>query len=402
MSEKVQITIIGAGVIGCAVACQLSQQYDEIFVFEQNDKIKAENQSSRNSGVIHAGVYYPKDIAPLKAKLCVEGNRLLYDFCEELDVPFARVGKLIVAVQEHELEYLEDTFRIAVENKVPGAKLITAEEAKQMEPNIQCHQAAHFPTSGIVEATSLVYQLYSQASQKDVFFLTGTKVVDIKPRRAGFEVTTDSRGNREIFETELLINAAGLFADEIARMVNPDFPYHVKPVRGEAAKFYKQRRSEINHHGMNIYPVPCPVNLKGVKEFMPFKEFQRLFEAGKLLKTTGVHLTPTFDIIDAKYEIGNLVTIGPLYSGVVEKDDYFNGLLPEENFLKEVNHFFPHLKLEDIGLHQTGIQAKLNEQFDFVIEKDEKFPNCINLVGIDSPGLTACLAIARYVAEMIN
>ena len=100
MSEKVKLTIVGGGLVGCALAYQLSQKYDEIFVFEKNDNIKAENQSSRNSGVIHAGVYYPQDLGALKGKLCVTGNKLLYEFCQEFDVPHKQVGKLIVAVEE--------------------------------------------------------------------------------------------------------------------------------------------------------------------------------------------------------------------------------------------------------------------------------------------------------------
>jgi len=402
MSEKVKLAIIGGGVIGCALAYQLSQKYDEIFVIEKNDKIKAENQSSRNSGVIHAGVYYPKDIGALKGKLCIKGNKLLYEFCEEFDVPHKKVGKLIVATKEQELEYLEDTFDIAVDSGVPGVKKITQQEAQKMEPNISCIKAAYFPTSGVVEATSLVYQLYSLAAQNGVFFLTGTKVIDIKPKEKSFELTTESRGNKETFEAELVINATGLYSDEIAKIINPDFPYSIKPVRGEAAKFYKNKRAEIFHAGMNVYPVPFPIYPTGERANISYKEFKKLFQQEKVLKTVGIHLTPTFDFFDDTYKIGNVVTIGPAPKGVADKEDYSKDLFPEEYFLKHIQNIFPGLKPEDISLHQAGVQAKLNEKYDYVIERDEKHPNCINLVGIDSPGLTACLSIANYVNEMLE
>jgi L-2-hydroxyglutarate oxidase LhgO len=402
MAERVKITIIGAGVVGCAVAYQLSKKYDEIFVIEKNPKVTAENQSSRNSGVIHAGIYYPKDESPLKAKLCVEGNRMLYDFCQEFDVPHKQTGKLVMATETWQLDYLRDTFQIAQQNNVPGAKIISAEETKKMEPNVHCIQAAYFPTSGIIEATRLVYRLFTLASQNGVYFLTQTEVLDIKPKNGYFEIATKSGNQIEIFETEILINSAGLYSDEIARKINPDCPYQIFPVRGEMAKFYKSRRENIFHSGMNLYPVPHPLDANGKKLVIAFDEFQKLFKAKKVLKTVGAHLTPTFDLIDGSYEIGNIVTIGPATKGVSDIEDYTHDLFPPEYYFDLVHPFFPNLKVDDVSLHQTGIQAKLKNRFDWVIEPDEKHPKCIQLIGIDSPGLTACLAIGKYVGELMN
>ncbi len=402
MAERVKITIVGAGVVGCAIAYQLSKKYDEIFVIEKNPKVTAENQSSRNSGVIHAGIYYPQAESPLKAKLCVEGNRRLYDFCQEFDVPCKRTGKLVMATEDWQLDYLQDTFQIALQNGVPGGKIISAEQAKEMEPNIQCLQAAYFPTSGIVEPTRLIYRLYTLASQNGVYFLTHTKVIDIQPKNDYFEVRTESGNRIETFETEILINSAGLFSDEIARLIDPDCPYQIFPVRGEMAKFYKSRRPEITHAGMNLYPVPHPLDTDGRRLVLPFPEFQSRFTARKVLKTVGVHLTPTFDLIDDNYMIGNTVTIGPATKMVTDKQDYSTDLYPPDHYLEAVRSFFPNLNIDDISLHQTGIQAKLKNQFDWVIEPDEKHPKCIQLIGIDSPGLTACLAIGKYVEELLE
>ncbi len=402
MSDRVSVTIIGAGVIGCALAYKLSSKFEDVVVVEKNPRVTAENQSSRNSGVVHAGIYYPPDKGKLKAQLCVPGNEMLYEFCKEFDVPHAQVGKLVVATGEIELEYLEDTMRIARENKVSGAKLLSSEEARKMEPNIHCLKAGYFPTSGIVEATQLVHKLYSLAGNQGAFFLTGTEVVDIKPLKNGFEICTTSGNQTETFETELLINSAGLYSDKIARMVNPDSPFDILPIRGEAAKFLKNKRKEIYHAGMNIYPTPYAIYPDGRKADISFSEFRKLFAEKKVLKTVGIHLTPTFDLIENEYQIGNIVTIGPATQRVNDREDLSENLLPPEHYFNSVKSFFPNLKLEDISLHQAGVQAKLVQQYDWVIQPDEKFPRCIQLIGIDSPGLTSCLAIADYVKEMIE
>jgi len=402
MAERVKITIVGAGLVGCAIAYQLSKKYDEIFVIEKNPKVTAENQSSRNSGVIHAGIYYPKKESPLKANLCVKGNQMLYDFCREFNVPHKKTGKIVLAAEKWELDYLQDTYQIAMENNVPGARIISAEDATEIEPNIRCIQAAYFPTSGIVEPTQLVYRLYTLALSEEVYFMTNTQVIAIKAENGVFSITTKTGDLVDTFESEYLINSAGLYSDEIARMINPDCYFEIFPVRGEIAKFYKSRRKEIFHAGSNIYPVPHPLDQNGRKMSIPFQEFQKLFKEKKVLKTVGVHLTPTFDFINGDYEIGNTVTIGPATKTVIDKEDYSSDLYPPKYYYDQVHCFFPNLKIEEISLHQAGVQAKLKNQFDWVIEPDENYPKLINLIGIDSPGLTACLAIAKYVEELIG
>jgi len=401
MSERVHITIIGAGVVGCAIAYQLSKIYKDVVVLEKNPKVTAENQSSRNSGVVHAGVYYPRDLGRLKGELCVKGNGMLYDFCREFDVPIRQTGKLIVATKEQELDFLEDTLRIAVENRVPGARRVSADEAKSMEPNIRCLSAAFFPTSGIVEATQLVYRLFTLATNQETYFLTTTRVVAIQPRGNYFEIQTEAGRATEIFETDIVINSAGLYSDEIAKKVNPNCGYEINPIRGEAVKFLKTRRTDISHQGLNIYPVPHAIYPDGTRADVSFQEFQRLFHTKQVLKTVGVHVTPTFDVLDGCYEIGDTVTIGPATKGVVDKEDNATDLLPPELYLNRVQSFFPNLRLDDISLHQAGVQAKLRNGFDWIIEPDERHPRCIQLVGIDSPGLTSCLAIANFVADLV-
>ena len=383
MPDRVKITIIGAGVVGCAIAWRLSKKFEDIVIVEKNPRIPGENQSSRNSGVVHAGIYYPQEQSPLKARVCVHGNRLLYEFCEEHGVPCRKTGKLIVATNEKDLDYLDDTMRIARENGVPGLRFISGDEAKAMEPNVVCVRAGYFPTSGIVEATQFLHKLYSLATQQGALFLPGRNVVHLEAEHGYFDIVAQASGNTEPFESEIVINCAGVYSDEIARMINPDSPYEVLPIRGEAAKFYKTRRPEIDHAGLNVYPVPQIIWPDGLKADLSFIEFQRLYKEKKVLKTVGVHLTPTFDLIDGNYEIGKTVTVGPATKGGISKEDLSSGSYPLEHFHREVHSFFPGLRLEDLEYHQAGIQAKLKGHVDYIIEPDPKHPRFIQLIGID-------------------
>ncbi len=404
MSEKVDITIIGAGVIGCAVAYRIASEHTgskDIVVVERNSQINGENQSSRNSGVIHAGVYYPSDAGPLKAKLCVEGNRMLYEFCKSHNIPHKMCGKLLIANDALEEEYLYDVHRIASENNVPDLEIIDQKDIAALEPNVLGIKALYVPTSGVIESTSLVNKLYELSEEEEVMFLVGNRVTKIKPHSSGFEVTIESANDKEIFQTETLINSAGLYADEIAMMVNPDCPYRMDPVKGESASFYRSARDDLSMNGLNIYPVPFGYLPDGERLHVGFREFKKLFDEGKVIKSVGVHLTPTFELSGDGYVIGDTVTIGPAYSTPENREDYMATKEPAY-YHSMINPFFPNIRLEDINLHQAGIRAKLADHYDFVIERDPVHKNLINLIGMDSPGLTSSLAIADHIAKMIH
>lgn len=402
--EEIFITIIGAGVVGCAIAYELSASLSagisgEIVVVEKNEQIKGENQSSRNSGVIHAGIYYPKDSGPFKAEFCVGGNNLLYDFCSKYDIPHKKTGKIVIAVNELEEEYLNDVYRTAVENQVSGVRYIGKNEIKKLEPNTEGIYGLYVPTSGIIEPTSLVFNLFKLAEADGAIFLTGNEVVEIDPENDFFYIGLKTKNGYERFKTRILINSAGLYSDEIAKMINPESQYEMEPVKGEWVKFYCSKRQDIMMNGLNVYPVPSGYLSNGEKLAVPFKEFERLFRENKITKSLGIHLSPTFDLQGGKYIIGNTIIAGPAYSKPANKEDYTHSR-GEQYFLDSILPFFPNLKLEDITLHQTGIRAKLKNQYDFIIKNDKKYPHCINLIGIDSPGLTACLSIAKYVKEL--
>ena len=404
MSEKVDITIIGAGVVGCALAYELSRENGkstDIAVIERNQQVNGENQSSRNSGVIHAGVYYPKTMGPLKAGLCIEGNRMLYEFCTNYDIPHKKCGKLIVATDELEKEYLSDVYSIAKDNGVPGLKIIDKSKIKDLEPNVDGISALHVPTSGIIESTSLVNRLQDLAEESEVMFLTGNTVTSIKPKDNMFEVKISSGTGIETFHTNILINSAGLFSDEIARMVNPSSTYRMDPVKGESAKFYSDSRQNLEMNGHNVYPVPFGYLPDGNKLRVNFADFKKRFEKGEITKSVGVHLTPAFDYEGGKPVVGNTITMGPAYSAPGDKDDYSHSR-DTGYYYSMVKPFFPNIREDDISLHQTGIRAKLSDYYDFVIERDPVYKNMINLIGIDSPGLTSSLAIARYTSKLIH
>lgn len=402
MSLEVQITIIGGGVVGCAVAYELSKKSNrDIVLIEKNNQINGENQSSRNSGVIHAGVYYSGKTEPLKAKLCVEGNGMLYQFCAQYSIPHKKTGKLIVATDLLEEEYLEDVYNTAIENEVSGVRMIDGNKVFQYEPNVKAISALYVPTSGIVEPTRLVDKLYRLAESNGVMFLVGNEVVEIKPEVEGFKVKVKSTMEVEDFKTRILINAAGLYSDDIAQMVNLDSPYRMDPFKGEWGKFYKAKRENIYMNGLNVYPVPFGYLSDGEKLKLPFREFQEKFSRGEVNKSVGVHLSPIFEIRGNEYIIGDTVIVGPAYSRPGNREDY-SQTRKENYYLNMVGPFFPGLSLEDISLHQAGIRARLKDYYDFVIERDPKHSDFINLVGIDSPGLTASLAVAKYVKKLLK
>jgi len=383
----IQIAVIGGGVIGCAVARELSKRHRGIFVFEKNPGIaKGENQSTRNSGVIHSGIYYDRTTRPLKAALCVKGNQILYNFCERHRVPVLRTGKLIVAAMEEEEKVLDLYLHRAGENGVPGVRKISGEAVRAMEPNVTARAALWVPSAGIVDPAALVYRLHTHAREAGVEFMAGTRVTGIRGGSDSLLLTLRYRdGLEERVRARVLVNAAGVDADLLARQLNPRSPYVLDPVKGESYKFYGNRRFELRVAGRNIYPTPRIVHTPHGAHF-----------------TVGVHLTPTFKDFSWPPALGSTVTVGPRLAAVGDREKWMEVRTGPDEFVELVKPFFPGLRKDDLIWHQAGLQARLRGFPDFVIEPDPRFPRCIHLLGIDSPGLTASMAIARQVAGMIT
>ncbi len=386
MSQGFAVTIVGAGVVGCALAWELARAGQEVLVLDKNPGVsQGENQSTRNSGVIHAGLYYDQQTRPLKAALCVEGSRLLYEFCERYGVPALKCGKLVVATREAELPMLERYLARAHENQVP-AQLLNGAQATEREPQVQAVGALLLPTSGIIDAAALVHKLYALASKAGAQFVSHTEMIGAAPAAEGLEIEVQYRdGARDKFFSGRLINSAGLYADQVARMVDPDSPFRVDPLRGEAMKFYRTRRPEVELAGMNVYPTPKKVTTDQGTYF-----------------TVGVHLTPTLETgPQGSFGLGPVVTVGPLNRQARGREDYGGDFKPAAEFFEQVVDFFPSLRLEDLEPHQVGIQARLVGHQDFVMQFCPSQPRCLNLLGIDSPGLTSAMALARRARAML-
>jgi glycerol-3-phosphate dehydrogenase len=296
MSEKINIAIIGGGIIGCCVALELATEQEDIYVFEKNPGItKGENQSSRNSGVLHAGIYYEQDIRPLKGRLCIEGNRLWCEFAQKYQLACKQTGKLMVANDEAESHIVEKYILQAEANGVPGVRKIGADEVKKLEPNVCAHSALLIPTSGIVDPTALLRQVYASAGNRGAIFISETEVVGLELSDGEVIIHIRYRdGHQDRIRANTVINAAGVHAVDIARMIDPQIPIKPALIRGDSYKFYRNRRPQLFLRKMNVYPTPIVVDSP----------------TGQHL-TVGVHLTPTFDIIGNEISIGDTVTVGP-------------------------------------------------------------------------------------------
>ncbi len=381
--ERIGVAVIGGGVVGCAVARELSEAgARDLFLFERLSSV-GDVQSGRNSGVVHAGIYYAE--GSLKAALCVESNELMYEFCRRHGVPVENTGKLVVASSPWEVPALEEILARASANGVPGVRMLTGAEIKAFEPNVAGHAALSVPTTGIVDAARLTRTLADLATAAGGTVLTGFEVTGVAPQGGVFEVTGRRGGREETFEAETVVNAAGLGCDVIARMVDPDRRLEVVPLRGEYCRINRHSRAELWLNGLNVYPVPVELDLGSTRR-----------------KMVGVHLTPTFALQrDGTAVLGDTVTVGPEFSPVTARDDYTSGRKPESFFLERARRFLPRLRLSDLTLDFAGIMVQLRGVSDWIIERDRRHAGCIQLLGIDSPGLTASLAIARRVRSLL-
>lgn len=386
--------IIGGGIVGVAIAYELSTHgHKNICVIERNESIVGRNQSTRNGGVIHSGLYYPKDIEPLKATLCVEGNILMYEFCKTYNISHKKTGKLVLATNSDEEEFLDFFSQIGTENGIIVNK-ITSQQAKKMEPNIgKVTMALHVPSTGSAALAPLLEKLKELAEVNGVKFLFNTKVTAIAAKKNSFTISALTDSTIQTIKSETLINAAGLYSDEIAKMVNPSLKYEIAPARGELYKFNLATRKNISFNDMHLYVAPF-FYYNETKEIaqLPIKELRKLLKLGKVTKTLGAHVSPT---------MGNIATVGPLKSLHSGKEDYTTDLKKPEDYIQKIHPIFPNLKVKDIEPHFTGIMAVRKGFTDFTIKRDEKFPNCIQLVGMDSPAWTANLAIAKYLREKV-
>lgn len=382
--DTVDTAIIGAGVVGCAIAHDLSKTGREVFVIEKNPGVtQGENQSSRNAGVIHSGLFYDRDTRPLKAGLCPLGVRMLYDFCASHDVPHLRCGKLVVATSDEELRNLEWYMNLAKANGVEAC-MLGREEVTAKEPNVHAIGAIYLPGAGVVEPTRLVYKLFTLASNEGAQFLTNTELTALRIRPEGFELTVRRRsGEKDRFLSRRVVNSAGLYADEVAQMLDPGSAYRVDPLRGEFARFSVRKRSDLSCF-TNIYPAPLKVELPSGSYW-----------------TVGTHITPTIETAnDGSWAAGSAAIVGPLNIPARGKEDFNGEFKPMSDYFKAVSPYFPGVRESDLEPQHAGVLAVLAGHTDWVITRPQ--PGFINLLGMSSPALTASLALGDYVRRLME
>ena len=387
MADRIPIAIIGGGVLGLAAAYTLlNRGHKNIVLLEKNDGFGLE-QSGSNSGVIHAGFLYATGTS--MARLCVEGVRLLYRFCRDHSVPHAQTGKLMVATHTEQEKELQKYFRLAVDNGLEGVEMVTAKEAKKREPCLDVTAALYVPQSGVFDASFYVSTLYKKAAGMHAtpdMLMKSCRVVGVEAKNDGFTLDVEQlRGNtkRWQLECELLINAAGLYSLDIAKMISPDLPYEKQYLKGEYFQFNRRQDLFINS---NVYPVPIRVVLPDGGQFLDL----------------GAHLTPKVGPDErGNTTVAKEVLIGPVFTGVRDPENYRSSI-DRSVFYESVRPFIPSLSEADLYRGHTGIIGLIKDQTDFYMIKDESYPGCIHLLGMESPALTASLAIGHFVADMIT
>ena len=325
--------------------------------------------SSRNSGIIHSGLYYPP--GSLKARLCVRGNDLTYEFCAAHGVPYRKTGKLVVATSAAESKELIALMKNGEANGVEGMRIIDRAAIRAREPHIDGFEAIEVPSTGIVGSEELTKAYARIAKDRGANIVTNATVERLEPVREGISIVSAAG---EI-ETRCLVNSAGLFADEVAAMLDsPMAANKIYPVRGEYCELVRSKRHLICGP---VYPLPHP---EGV--------------------SLGVHFTKT---------VWGNVLLGPTAMYLDDKNNYERNRQSVEQFAEGAKLLLPEIEPSDLIPAYSGIRAKLTPPAkhgekrvaDFIIQPDPRFPQVVHLIGIESPGLTSAASIAERVNTLV-
>ncbi len=360
--DKLNITIIGGGVVGLAMAACLSKDNHDIALLESHPK-HGQETSSRNSEVIHAGIYYPP--GSLKAKTCTSGARLLYDYCQEHSVPHKRTGKLIVATAPDELPALEALYDNARSNGVEGLNMLEGPDIRKLEPRVTALAAIHSPGTGILDVHALMDRLYQQSLDSGVTFGFNSKVTAIAPDAEGYVVGVDDYR----FHSRVVINSAGLCSDKVAALCGIDVDE-----AGYALEYWKG--SYFSYAGkspvsMLVYPMPSAD------------------KAG-----LGVHATP---------DLNGRLRFGP-DAEPVSSIEFKVDASKRDTFFESASKYISSLDRDAFSPDMAGVRPVLKGGgHDFIIreESGRGLRGFINLIGIESPGLTASLSIAEHVKTLV-
>ena len=365
------LTVIGGGVVGLAIAARLAPRHPDLVIVERRER-HGQETSARNSEVIHGGMYYPT--GSLKARLCVEGNRETYAIAERHGVPVNRCGKLITATREDELPALERVLALGLANGVEMRRL-AADEVHAMEPHVASVGALFSPNTGVMSAHGMMDYFLHAATAAGATFQPRAEVTAIERMGDGYRLTLGRGAEAESFTTERVVNAAGLEADTIAALAGIDVDaagYRLHYVKGS---YFSVSGSKARLVSRLVYPVPGHVSL-------------------------GVH---------ALVDVAGRTKFGPDAEYLPDRRlDYRVEESKRALFAKSVTKLVPAIGEQDLEPDTSGIRPKLQgpgePPRDFVIrdEADRGLPGFVDLVGIDSPGLTSAPAIARHVEALLG
>lgn len=358
------VLIIGAGVVGSATARELARYQLKIGVLERHPDVCCET-SARNSGVLHAG--FNNMPGSLMAKFCVEGNAGFDKLAAELDIPYKRTGKLVVGFTDDDREKLERMKKIGDKNGVPGLEIVDKDFIRQKAPMVEGEFALWSPSTAILNPFIYTVALAENAAMNGVQFFFEHPVTAISYDTDCYHVLAGEKK----FKARWIINCAGLGSAKISHMLGIH-DYTIHPCKGE---YFLLDQKVGDMLPLPAYPVPDP-------------------KSGGL----GIHLTPSVD--------GN-VFIGPSNEYLDDPEDYSATRETMDMLLKDAARIFPHVQREHFIRNFAGIRPKLTSKeqggyHDFVIEKRAEVPNVVNLVGIESPGLTSAVPIARYVVQLMR
>jgi L-2-hydroxyglutarate oxidase LhgO len=365
--DRIECVVIGAGVVGLAIARALAARGREVIVLEAGEAIGMVT-SSRNSEVIHAGLYYPR--GTLKATLCVRGRAMLYDYCESRGVPHRRCGKLLVATARNQLPQLASIEQKGIENGVTGLVRLSGADAMAMEPKLRCVEAVLSPQTGIIDSHQYMLALQGDAERDGASIAFRTPVKSIDARDSRFVVETGGDAPLQ-FQAACVINSAGLYANKIACQIRGLDARHVPPLYFAKGNYFSvSGRAPFDRL---IYPMPNEAGL-------------------------GVHVT---------VDMGGQAKFGPDVEWT-QSLDYEVDPQRANAFYAAIRGYWPELPDDALHPAYAGIRPKLSgpgqPAADFLIQGKAAhgMPGLVNLFGIESPGLTASLAIGEKVAEMVK
>jgi L-2-hydroxyglutarate oxidase len=390
------VIVIGAGIVGLASALKILEKkpYLKVLILEKEDSI-AKHQTGNNSGVIHSGIYYKP--GSLKALNCINGYKMLIDFCNVHNIKYDICGKVIVAATTNELQGLENIFDRGVKNGLTGLKKLSKSELQKKEPHVNGIKAVFVPQTGIIDYTEVCLKYLELIKQYGGRIEFNSKVSDIKINNSDCEVITD----KESYKSKLVVTCAGLFSDRIAKMTHPDLKLRIIPFRGEYYVLKDDKRSLVKSL---IYPVPDPA--------FPFLgvHFTRMIDgqvecgpnAVLALKREGYTKT-SFNLRDT------IETLSWRGFHKVIRENFFMGMgeyyrsFNKNAFVKALQKLIPEISSEDLIPGGAGVRAQACDKFgglidDFHIIEDNKV---IHVCNAPSPAATASLSIGNFISEKV-